>query len=134
MGYLQLIGAGVSALSQMKAGDQAAAASRADAALQAGQIRKLAVRQQGEAKAAIAASGLDVNSPSAKIIDSTIQGDADKDAMAAIMSGGRAARVASSAGTTNAIGTAFGALGSPYGQSALTSGGRWKQASGGVGT
>ena len=64
MGWMQLIGAGISAISQVKAGDDAASAMRADAALKAAQIKKLSVRTQSEARAALAASGVDVNSPS----------------------------------------------------------------------
>jgi hypothetical protein len=129
-----MIGQGISALSEKQQGDDAADALRADAALKAAQIRKLAVRTRGEARAAIAASGLDVNSASAKIIDSTIAGESEQDVMNTIMSGARGADVAKTAGQTNALGTVVGALGSSYGQSAMTSIGRWKTASGsGVG-
>lgn len=139
MGWMQLVGAGISALSQSKAGDQAASAARADAALKAGQIKKLSVRTQSEARAALAASGVDVNSPSAKVINSSIADESDVDALNTILSGGRAASVAKTAGKINALGTITGAIGSDYGQSALgqvgASIGRWKTASpGGVGT
>lgn len=139
MGWLQLVGAGISAISQSQAGDDAASAARADAAIKAGQIKKLSVRTQGQARAAIAASGVDVNSPSAKAIDESIRGESDLDARYAILSGGRAASIAKTAGRINALGTVAGGLSSEYGQSALgkvgASIGRWKTAApGGVGT
>lgn len=139
MGWMQLVGAGVSALSQKDQGDEAAAAAKADAALKAAQIKKLSVRTQSEARATLAASGVDVNSPTAKIIDTGIASESDADAMNAIVSGSRAASAAKSAGRINALGTVVGAIGSDYGQSALgkvgASIGRWKTASpGGVGT
>lgn len=138
MGWLQLVGTGISALSQMSAGDDAAAAARADGALKAGQIRKLAVNTRSQARAALAASGVDVNSPSSKVIDSSIQNESEQDAMNAILSGGRAASVATTASRMNALGTATSFFSSDYGQSALSKAsasiGRWKTASpGGVG-
>lgn len=138
MGWLRLVGTGISALSQMSAGDDAAAAARADGALKAGQIRKLAVNTRSSARAALAASGVDVNSPSSKVIDSSIQSESEQDAMNAILSGGRAASVATTASRMNALGTGLSALNSDYGQSALSkvqaSFGRWKTAGpGGVG-
>ena len=136
MGWMQLVGAGISALSQAEAGKQAQDAVNADAALKASSIRKLAVRQQGEAKAAIAASGVDVNSPTARIIGETIKSDSEQDVMNTILGARRAGSAAAQAGNINAVGTAFNALGSSYGQSALSSLGNWKTApaaTGGVG-
>lgn len=141
MGWMQIVGAGISAISQAKAGSDADSAMRADAALKAAQIKKLSVRTQGEARGALAGSGVDVNSPTAKVINSNIAGESDLDAMNTILSGGRAGSVAKTAGRINALGTVTGALGSDYGQSALgkvgQAFGRWKTAApptGGVGT
>src|ERR1041385_530312 len=105
MGWLQMIGGGISALAQGNQADESAAAIRADAALKAAQIRKLAVRTQGEARAAEAGSGGDVNSPSAKVIDESIDSGATSDEMNTIMSGERAASAAYRAGKTAALGS-----------------------------
>lgn len=140
MGWLSMIGSGISALSQGNQADESAGAIRADAALKAAQIRKLAVRTQGEARAAEAGSGVDVNSPSAKLIDESIDSASTADEMNTILSGERQASAAYRAGKQQALGTFLGAAGgnSGGGMSALgsigQSLGRWKTASpGGVG-
>jgi hypothetical protein len=127
MGWLSLVGAGFSAYQQIDEGYDAAKAARADAALKAGQIRKLAGKTQSTARSQLAASGVDVNSPSAHVVDATIRDESGADAMNQIISGGRAASVALSAARANATGTALSALGSDYGQSAIGVS-KWKTA------
>jgi hypothetical protein len=132
MGWMQLAGTAVSALSQMKAGDDAQQAALSDAMLRSANIRKLAVRTQGEARAATAASGVDVNSPTAKIINDQIHSDSEQDVMNTMLGAKRAGQTAVQASRTNAIGTALNGFSTPYGQSALDSFGqsfsRWKTA------
>lgn len=137
MGYLSMIGSGISALSQGNQGDESAAAIRADAALKAAQIRKLATRTRSAARAATAASGVDVNSPSAKVIDESIGSDATVDEMNAIMSGERQASAAYRAGKQQALGTFLGAASGGSGGGGMSalgsigqSFGKWKTASG----
>jgi hypothetical protein len=129
---MQLVGAGISALSQIKAGNDAEDAAYADASLKAASIRKLAARTQGEAKANIAASGVDVNSPTARIINDTIKSDSEQDVMNTILSAKRAGKAAVQAGNINALGTGLNAFGSSYGQSVLgkvgQNFGNWKSA------
>lgn len=133
MGWIALAATAVNAVQQIKEGNKEAAAARADAALKAGQIRKLAIRTQGEARSKLAGSGVDVNSPSAKVIDTSIRDESELDAMNAILSGGRAAATATTASRINALGSVTSALGSDYGQDTLGIS-RWKTASpGGVG-
>lgn len=141
MGWLAMIGSGISALSQGNQGDETAAATRADAALKAAQIRKLAVRTQSEARAAEAASGVDVNSPTAKLIDENIASASTADEMNTILSGERAASAAYRASRVQALGTMLGATGGNSGGGGMSalgsigqSFGRWKTAApGGVG-
>lgn len=141
MGWLSMIGGGISALSQGNQGDESAAAIRADAALKAAQIRKLAVRTQSEARTAEAGAGVDVNSPTAKVIDESIDSASTADEMNTILSGERQASAAYRAGKQQALGTFLGMAGGGSGGGGMSalgsigqSFGRWKSAApGGVG-
>lgn len=71
-----------------------AAAMQGDALVEANRIRTAAKAQRSQAVAALAASGVDVNSPTALKIDSEIAKNAEEDALLTIMGGGdRAARL-----------------------------------------
>lgn len=156
MGWVQLVGAGVSALSQKKQGQAAedaananADAMMANAAMKAARIRKMAGFQRGEALAATAASGVDVNSASSRVIQDSIRNNSEEDVSNTLLSGQRSAtairdqgRAAGRASILNAAGTLISGFGSDYGRSVLskvgTRLGKWKTAapasSGGVGT
>lgn len=77
--------------------DQAAADAKAEqgaAMVEAERIRKAAKAQRAQAVAAAAASGVDVNSPTALRIDEDITKNAEEDALLTILNGGdRAARM-----------------------------------------
>lgn len=67
--------------------DADANAAEGAAQVEAGRIRKAAKAQQSQAVAAAAASGVDVNSPSAIKIDSEIGRNAEQDAYLTILNG-----------------------------------------------
>lgn len=120
---------------------QAEADARAEAGaaeIEAKRIRDAAKKQRGQAIAAAAASGVDVNSPTALKIDEQITASAEEDAVLTIL-GGRdrsarlgqqaaASRIAGSnartAGRVAQASTLLSAASSAYG-----SGGNWKRAS-----
>ncbi|MFM2290175.1 MAG: hypothetical protein RL684_3318 [Pseudomonadota bacterium] len=152
MGWLQLVGMGISAIAEHQAGQEAQAAANTeadgllqDAALKAANVRRLGVQTQSQARAAMAASGVDVNSTSGRVIDENIATNSERDVSSALVTGERNALTVRMGGAAaargadiNALGTVVGGLGSPYGQSALGKlGGMfsgWKTSGSGVGT
>lgn len=100
---LQVVGTVVSAVGQMSRGSQQqdwaewqAEQSRADAQVareegevRAEKIRKLGRRQQSEARAALAASGVETGAGTAIVIDRQIGRDAEADAQQEIQAGQR---------------------------------------------
>lgn len=124
--------------------DQAEAdakAAQAEATLEAERIRKQGKQQRAQATAAAAASGVDVQSPTAIKIDDTITRNAEEDAVLTILQGSdRAARMgqqatadriagknARTAGRVNQASTLLSAA-ATYG---TNSGKGWKRAGGG---
>lgn len=110
---------------------QADADAAAEAAkLEAAQIRKAGERQRSSARAALAASGVNVDTGTAELINTEIQQNAEQDALTTIQNGGNRARMinaegqmarisgrnAQTAGFLNATSTALGA-GMTYGRS-----------------
>lgn len=101
-------GAGVSAYSSIESGkqqkkmyDAQAQAASNDAAYkkdasraQAEKIRKMGAMQKGEAKAALAGSGVDVNSGTPLELQKSITRNSEEDALSAILGGKRASDVA----------------------------------------
>lgn len=79
------------------ANDQAAADAKAEAGyaqIEAERIRRAGKKQRSEAVAAAAASGVDVNSPTAVKIDKEITSNSEQDAYLTLVGGGdRAARL-----------------------------------------
>lgn len=136
MGWLQLLGTGISALSQRGAGADAKAAGDAagdafeqEAQDRAGKIRKMALQSRGAARAALAAAGADVNSGTATLIDGQIQSDSESDAASTIITGGRQAfaarrggQIQRQAANINSVGTIVNGLSSESGRSTLSDG------------
>lgn len=133
MGWIALLGAGISALSQAKQGQEAQYAANVQAAeinqsaqAQAQKIRKLAQQTRGQARSSLAASGVDVNTGTSDVIDEEILRDSESDAYNTILSGERQANAvrrggeaANDAGESSALSTIVGAAGGQYS--------RWKQ-------
>lgn len=67
-----------------------AKAAQGEAYVEAMRIRKQGKAQQGQAIAAAAASGIDVNSPTALKLNETISKNSEEDALITIMGGGNA--------------------------------------------
>lgn len=100
---LSAVGTGVSVLGSLKQGreesayaDYQAEQAQADATAERGaaqvhaeKIRKAARLQMGEANASLAASGVDIGSGSATIINKSIRQNAEEDALTAILEGKR---------------------------------------------
>ncbi len=119
MGWLQLVGMGVSALAQKNAGDEANADAKNTAAQietesqdRAGKIRKLAMQTRGAARAALAGSGVDPSSGTGVLIDQQIQGDSESDVFNTILTASRQAKavrrggeIQQKAGNVNALTT-----------------------------
>src|SRR3546814_12534310 len=83
------------------AADQAEADARAEqgaAQVEAERIRREGKAQRAKAVAAAAASGVDVNSPTALKIDQAVTANAEADAMLTILTGGAPARRTTHAG------------------------------------
>jgi hypothetical protein len=140
---LMLVAAGVSAGSAIYQGQQAedmgnyqaaqaqadANAAQGDAEVQAMQIREAGKRQRSAAVAAQAASGVDIGSGTAELINTEITKNSEQDAISSILSGkyrgkqlsnqGAFAKIkgenAAMAGYTSAAGTAMSAGSSYYG-------------------
>jgi len=103
---LSIAGTAVSAFGSIQAGrqdkamanyqaEQASAdadAARAQAQLEAAKIRKAGQRQQSSARAAMAASGVDIGAGTAEIINKEISSSAEEDAINAIFNGNNYAR------------------------------------------
>jgi hypothetical protein len=134
---LLLASAGMGAMSAISQGNQAAAMGRyqqdqaaadanaatAAAQLEAANIRKAGDRQRSSARAALAASGVNVDAGTAEQINTEIQQNAEQDALTTIQTGvnrgrvinaeGQAARIAGNnartAGYMNAASTALSA-------------------------
>ena len=130
--------AGLGAVSAISQGNQAAAmgkyqaeqaaadanAARESAKLEAAQIRKAGEKQRSSARAALAASGVNVDTGTAELINTEIQQNAEQDALTTIQTGvnrsrainaeGEAARIsgrnARTAGYLNAGSTALSAF------------------------
>lgn len=111
MGWVTLIGAGISALGSYSQGQSAKDdaylqnAYDMDAAkAQATKIRKLANQQRGEAVAALGASGVSINSTTAGLIEQDILKGGEEDAYNTILSAkyGNEARTRSAQNTANA--------------------------------
>lgn len=124
---LMLAGTGMSALSaaqqgqsarafgdyQARVADRDARTAEAEATVTARKIREAGRRAQADATAAVAASGLDINSGSSQDIDARIGTDFEADALAAVYSGrnqamvrreeGSAARSSGRAARTSAL-------------------------------
>lgn len=113
--------------------EQDANQAKADAMTQAEKVRKAMRAQQGEARAALAASGVDVGVGTAEQIETDIYARGEEDALSLILSGGRRARsLQGEAGMQRAAGgaAATGAAVSALGQIASSAAtyGRWKAA------
>lgn len=83
---------------KVKEGGQLARMEEEDAKLKAIGIRRLARQARGAATAGYAASGVDVGSGSAKIVDEQIIRDSEYDAMNALLTGQRRAKYARDSG------------------------------------
>jgi hypothetical protein len=84
--------------SKVKEGGQLARMEEEDAKLKAKGIRRLAREARGAATASYAASGVDVGSGSAALVDEQILRDSEYDAMNALLTGKRRAQYARSSG------------------------------------
>lgn len=136
MGWLSLVGMGVSALAQHSEGQDAKAAANltatgieSEAQDRAGKIRKLAAQARGTARSQLGASGVDPNSGTATLIDQQIQGDAESDVNSTILSGLRQAyavrrggQIQQQAANINAVGTVVNGVSSESGRSTLADG------------
>lgn len=105
--------------------------AKADSLIQAEKVRRAARAQQGEARSALAASGVDVGVGTAEQIQADIGTRGEEDALSLILSGGRKARTLDSeagmqraAGSAAATGATVSALGQIAGSAATY--GRWK--------
>lgn len=109
MGWLSLIGAGVSAIGQHNQGVDAqhnanlqANDIEQNASAQATKLRKVALQTRGASRAALAASGVDVNTASSNIIDESITRNSEADAYNIILNGEQQASAVRRGGSTAA--------------------------------
>lgn len=134
MGWLSIVGAGVSALSQKAQGDREQKAANIQAAeidqaalTSAQKLRKLATQTRGSARAALAASGVDVDTGTSQTIDEEITRDSESDYYNTILNGQRqsdavrrSGKAAADAATYNTLSTLVSGADKAYS--------RWKQA------